>query len=77
VGWNNPPIPWRELERRMSGRPMPDNSEDNPDGDNAPGYSHKRPPYVPDEQLVKRPNDPGGAVRGAALPQQLQLPGWE
>jgi len=42
----------------MSGRPMPDNSEDNPDGDNAPGYSHKRPPYVPDEQLVKRPNDP-------------------
>ena len=58
MGWNNPPIPWRELERRMSGRPMPDNSEDNPDGDNAPGYSHKRAPYVPDEQLVKGPAGP-------------------
>ena len=39
----------------MSGRPMPDNSADNPDGDNAPGYSHKRPAYEPDKQRVKRP----------------------
>ena len=38
--------PGAELERRMSGRPMPDNSADNPEGDSAPGYSHKRPPYV-------------------------------
>ena len=58
MGWNNPPIPWRELERRMSGRPMPDNSADNPEGDSAPGYSHKRPAYEPDEQLVKRPTGP-------------------
>src|SRR6476659_3716135 len=58
MGWNNPPISWRELERRMSGRPMPDNSEDNPDGDNAPGYAHKRPAYKPDEQRVKRPVGP-------------------
>src|SRR5215207_3101014 len=58
MGWNNPPISWRELERRMSGRPMPDNSADNPEGDSAPGYSHKRPPYVPDDQLVKRPTGP-------------------
>ena len=58
VGWNNPPISWRELERRMSGRPMPDNSSDNPEGDSAPGYSHKRPAYEPDEQLVKRPTGP-------------------
>ena len=42
----------------MSGRPMPDNSEDNPDGDNAPGYSHKRPAYRPDEQRVRRPTGP-------------------
>ena len=42
----------------MSGRPMSDNSADNPEGDSAPGYSHKRPPYQPDEQLVKRPTDP-------------------
>src|SRR5215211_2638117 len=58
MGWNNPPISWRELERRMSGRPMPDNSADNPEGDSAPGYSHKRPPYEPDEQLVRRPTGP-------------------
>ena len=37
---------------------MPDNSEDNPEGDNAPGYSHKRPAYKPDEQRVKRPTGP-------------------
>jgi error-prone DNA polymerase len=58
MGWNNPPISWRELERRMSGRPMSDNSADNPEGDSAPGYSHKRPAYEPDEQLVKRPAGP-------------------
>lgn len=23
MGWNNPPIPWQELERRLSGRPHP------------------------------------------------------
>ena len=23
MGWENPPIPWRELERRLSGRPAP------------------------------------------------------
>ena len=58
MGWNNPPISWRELERRMSGRPMSDNSADNPEGDSAPGYSHKRPPYEPDEQRVRRPTGP-------------------
>ena len=42
----------------MSGRPMPDNSADNPEGDSAPGYSHKRPAYEPDEQRVKRPSGP-------------------
>ena len=42
----------------MSGRPMSDNSADNPEGDSAPGYSHKRPPYEPVEQLVKRPTGP-------------------
>ena len=49
----------------MSGRPMSDNSADNPEGDSAPGYSHKRPPYEPVEQLVKRP--PGPVVPYAEL----------
>ena len=42
----------------MSGRPMPDNSADNPEGDSAPGYSHKRPAYEPDGLRVKRPTGP-------------------
>ena len=36
MGWNNPDVSWRELERRLSGRPEPD-------GGDAPGWSRKRP----------------------------------
>jgi len=50
VGWNNPDISWRELERRLSGRPAPD-------GGDAPGYSRKRPEYDPKEGL-RRPDGP-------------------
>ncbi len=57
MGWNNPPIPWRELERRMSGRPHADNSPENPDGDSAPGYKRKRPAYAADS-AVHRPSGP-------------------
>ncbi|MEJ7635335.1 error-prone DNA polymerase [Aeromicrobium sp.] len=35
MGWNNPDVSWRELERRLSGRPEPD-------GGDAPGWSRKR-----------------------------------
>jgi error-prone DNA polymerase len=55
MGWNNPPIPWSELERRLSGRAKPSRPDsgkppgrhplDNPDGDSAPGWSRKRPAY--------------------------------
>ncbi|HEY7048458.1 MAG TPA: error-prone DNA polymerase [Jatrophihabitantaceae bacterium] len=40
MGWNNEPIPWRELERRLSGRPGPSERE-------VGEYptSHKRPKY--------------------------------
>lgn len=40
MGWNNPDISWRELERRLSGRPEPD-------GGDAPGWSRKRPKTEP------------------------------
>src|SRR5579859_5483879 len=38
MGWQNPPIPWRELERRLSGRPAPGNREnkDDPPGQPPP-----------------------------------------
>ncbi|MDX6276200.1 MAG: error-prone polymerase [Nocardioidaceae bacterium] len=49
MGWSNPDMPWRELERRLSGRPEPD-------GGDSPGYSRKRPTYEP-EQIV-RPEGP-------------------
>jgi error-prone DNA polymerase len=38
MGWNNPAIPWKELERRLSGRPPED-----PHGD-APISRHRRRP---------------------------------
>ncbi|WP_019145276.1 error-prone DNA polymerase [Aeromicrobium massiliense] len=49
----NPDIPWRELERGLSGRP-PEAPE--PDGGDAPGYSRKRRPAVRDD--VRRPTGP-------------------
>ncbi|HEX8092970.1 error-prone DNA polymerase [Jatrophihabitans sp.] len=33
MGFNNPVIPWRELERRLSGRPTPDTDTDNASDD--------------------------------------------
>ncbi|MEV5002181.1 error-prone DNA polymerase [Nocardioides sp. LML1-1-1.1] len=42
MGWNNPPVPWRELERRLSGRaPDPE----------APVSRRKRPRTEPEEIL--------------------------
>jgi error-prone DNA polymerase len=50
MGWNNPPMTWRQLEGRLSGRPEPD-------GGDAPGYSRKRTKPEADEQ-VRRPDGP-------------------
>ncbi|MCW2496922.1 error-prone DNA polymerase [Jatrophihabitans sp.] len=55
MGWQNPAIPWRELERRLSGRPGSDAPE--PDGGDSPAWSRKRAPYVPaPEPLEHRPS---------------------
>jgi error-prone DNA polymerase len=43
MGWQNPPIPWRELERRLSGRPSTSG-----DGGDSPAWSRKRAPYQPE-----------------------------
>src|SRR5215210_4712324 len=40
MGWHNPPIPWAELERRLSDRPS------YADGGDSPAWSPKRPAYV-------------------------------
>jgi error-prone DNA polymerase len=54
MGFNNPPMPWRELERRLSGRPAPlHGAGSGPDGQllgdggDSPAWGHKRPAYEP------------------------------
>ncbi len=56
MGWENPPIPWRELERRLSGRPAPGvrahgvrahGVRAHGDGGDSPAWSRKRDSYEP------------------------------
>lgn len=56
-------MPWGELERTLSGRapsiPLgTPPTEDNPEGDSAPGYSHKRPAYAAPETQRAAPDEP-------------------
>src|ERR1700742_4331748 len=44
MGFDNPNIPWRELERRLSRRPFPGLRQD---GGDSPAWSRKREEYVP------------------------------
>lgn len=44
MGWNNPPIPWRELERRLSGRSPPGRLP-GADGNDSPAWSRRRQPF--------------------------------
>uniref|UniRef100_UPI002FC765F0 error-prone DNA polymerase n=1 Tax=Aeromicrobium sp. TaxID=1871063 RepID=UPI002FC765F0 len=48
MGWNNPDISWRELERRLSGRPSP--------ADEAPTSKRKRRKTEP--KVLRRPEGP-------------------
>ncbi|MEF2979197.1 error-prone DNA polymerase [Subtercola sp. YIM 133946] len=60
MGFNNPPIPWGELERRLSDRrPGTDPSKDGGDG---PAFSRKRMPYRPPEQPPVVPATDDGSV---------------
>ena len=76
VGWRNPPIPWSELERRLSGRsPRPVGDEGLPEGANggdSPAWSRKRPAYEPPAGLLAAAG--AGPVRRAALPLELLVP---
>ncbi len=60
MGFNNPDIPWRELERQLAGRPKPASSPGykpvDGDGGDSPAWSRKRPHYEP-EQLPPPSND--------------------
>ena len=45
MGWENPEIPWRELERRLSGRPQTPWHQLHGDGGDSPAWSRKREAY--------------------------------
>jgi len=54
MGWRNPPVPWHELERRLSGRSgrAPSGKPDSwapGDGGDSPAWSRKRNEYEPPE----------------------------
>lgn len=56
MGFNNPEIPWSELERKLSDRRRPDGRGGGgaqliADGGDSPGWSRKRHPYRPSEGL--------------------------
>ncbi|GAB2912757.1 error-prone DNA polymerase [Rhodococcus aerolatus] len=59
MGWGNPPVPWSELERVLSGRPRPDQAQGGRpahetlfpgDGGDSPAWSRHRLPYRPPSQ---------------------------
>ncbi|WP_394770888.1 error-prone DNA polymerase [Lacisediminihabitans sp.] len=47
MGWNNPPIPWSEFERKLSDTRRPGNPPVGADGGDSPAWSNKRPAYSP------------------------------
>ena len=61
VGYQNPPVPWRDLEAVLSGRPTPDGRArpfpSQGDGGDSPAWSYKRGPYRP-------PDGPGPRATG-------------
>jgi error-prone DNA polymerase len=62
MGWRNPPIPWSELERRLSGKPRPGpgglSTEPPGDGNDSPAWTHRRMPYVAPDRPEYRAADP-------------------
>jgi len=46
MGWNNPPIPWSEFERKLSAGSRPGGPPVGADGGDSPAYSWHRPAYV-------------------------------
>ncbi|TWP44899.1 error-prone DNA polymerase [Lentzea tibetensis] len=50
MGWNNPPVRWRELERALSGKPF----EQQGDGGDSPAWTHHRDRYVAPSELELR-----------------------
>lgn len=52
MGWNNPGIPWSELERKLSDQRRPGGPPVIADGGDSPAWGRKRHPYRPAEGLA-------------------------
>src|SRR5690349_6988781 len=67
MGYNNPPVKWSELERRLSNRSRPGSDGGRPaagDGGDSPAWSQHRGPYTPPEDAVER----AARLRAEAVP---------
>jgi error-prone DNA polymerase len=65
MGYNNPPVPWREFEAALSGRTRPFPSQG--DGGDSPAWSYKRAAYEPPADLTPHPRHERSAIRYAEL----------
>src|SRR4030081_1990651 len=59
MGWNNPPVPWKEFERTLSGEPPPG------DGNDSPAWARHRDGYFRPAALadLRGDDDAGSRVR--------------
>ena len=83
MGWNNPDVPWAELEAVLSGRPRDGSSltgGPEADGGDSPAWSRKREPYQPPELAVPEDQVPYAELHchsnfsfldGASHPEEL------
>ncbi|NEM90120.1 error-prone DNA polymerase [Galbitalea soli] len=56
MGYSNPPIPWSEFERALSGDRRPGRAPVGADGGDSPAWSNKRMPYVPAPIIPSSPS---------------------
>ncbi len=57
MGWRNPPTPWSELERILSGRPRTE-AQSPGDGNDSPAWTRRRIPFTPTSPRRYVPTQP-------------------
>jgi error-prone DNA polymerase len=79
MGWSNPPVPWSELERTLSGRPGVERpilhdpiTIDHGDGSDTPSWTRKRQPYVAPAELAPVDGAPP-LLRGTSTVEYAEL----
>uniref|UniRef100_A0A6J7MXQ8 Error-prone DNA polymerase n=1 Tax=freshwater metagenome TaxID=449393 RepID=A0A6J7MXQ8_9ZZZZ len=71
MGFNNPAMPWSELETKLSGRRPDGRAPGSPSwnaGGDGPAWSRKRQPYEPHPGLVDPDPTPGRGLAAPAVP---------